>query len=359
LQKRDTGNRSRVGMVAWCYSFGMLRRSLDPPRFSIIITCHNQSGYIRDAVNSALAQGYQAKEIVVVDDASSDASPQILKEYGDKIHFAAFQTNQGCTTSRNLGAAMATGEYFVFLDGDDVLFPWALDVYDRIVTIKKPKILLSSLEWFDGAPQHLQPVSVPDQIKFAEYEMLANRDRRYQAGGSAIVIEREAFGQVKGWTDQFFPFEDIDMLMKLSNSGPAIQILSPNTKGYRIHASNVRHRVPAMVGGLFNVIEREKSGVYPGGPNLQRERYAVLGAPVWFWIKSAFRAGLYGTAMSVLARGWPMFFAACGRKIRTSIRGRGQTEVLPFDFRPQEARERHAQNANTASAIPERQTARR
>ena len=136
----------------------MLRASLlDAPRFSIIITCHNQSAYIRDAVNSALEQGYEAKEIVVVDDASSDASPQILKEYGDKIHFAAFQTNQGCTTSRNLGAAMATGEYFVFLDGDDVMLPWALDVYGQIADLKKPKIILSRMAWFEVSLQHLRP----------------------------------------------------------------------------------------------------------------------------------------------------------------------------------------------------------
>jgi len=337
----------------------MFRGSLDPPRFSIIITCHNQSAYIRDAVNSALEQGYQSKEIVVVDDASSDASPQILKEYGDKIHFAAFQTNQGCTTSRNLGAAMATGEYFVFLDGDDVLQPWALDVYDRIVNIKRPKIVLSCMQWFDSSLQQLQPASVPQQIEFVEYAVLMKRDRRYQAGGSAIVLERHAFGQVKGWTDQFFPFEDIDMMMKLSNSGPVVQILSPSTKRYRIHESNVRHRVPTMVGGLSKVIEREKSDVYPGGPSSRRERYAVLGAPVWFWIKSAVRAGLYGTAMGVLARGWPMFLAACARKIGTNIGGRRKTEVLPFVFKAKNERADTLQQADAVSSALERQPMRR
>jgi glycosyltransferase involved in cell wall biosynthesis len=332
---------------------------LDAPRFSVIITCHNQSAYIRDAVNSALEQGYRGKEIVVVDDASSDASPQILKEYGDKIQFAAFQTNQGCTTSRNLGAAMATGEYFVFLDGDDLLLPWALDVYDQVVSIKNPKIILSCMQWFEGSVQDLQPGSVPQQIEFAEYELVMKRDRRYQAGGSAIVIERQVFAHVKAWTDQFFPLEDIDMLMKLSNSGPVVQILSPCTKGYRIHASNVRHRVPAMVAGLCKVIEREKSGVYPGGANLRSKRYAMLGAPVFFWIKSAYSAGLYGTAIGVLARGWLMFLAACGQKIRIVFHGRNKTKILPFNFAPKEMRERLSRNASTVSTASEQQTVRR
>ncbi|HTC66885.1 MAG TPA: glycosyltransferase family A protein [Candidatus Acidoferrum sp.] len=336
----------------------MIRGSfLDAPRFSIIITSHNQSAYIRDAVNSALEQGYEAKEIVVVDDASSDASPQILKEYGDKIHLAAFQTNQGVTTSRNLGAAMATGEYFVFLDGDDVMLPWALDVYGRIVDAKKPQIILSCMQWFESSLQHLQSASVPHQIEFAEYELLLKRDRRYQAGGSAIVVARQVFQAVNGWTDQFFPLEDIDLLMKLGNSGPTVQILSPCTKGYRIHSSNVRHRVPGMVEGLNKVMEREKSGVYPGGSTLRRERYAVLGAPVFFWIKSAFTAGLYGTAIGVLARGWPMFLATCAQKIKASVHGRQKTEVLSFEFQPKGTRERQSQSAKDESAVPVRQTA--
>jgi hypothetical protein len=207
--------------------------------------------------------------------------------------------------------------------------------------------------------QQLRPENVPHQIEFAEYELLMERDRRYQAGGSAIVIERLAFEQVQGWTDKFFPFEDIDMLMKLSNSGPAIQILSPSTKGYRIHSSNVRHRVPAMVGGLYKVIEREKNGVYPGGPDLRKERYAVLGVPVFFWIKSACRVGLYSTAMDVLARGWPMFLAACARRISTVFRGRGKTKVLPFAFEPKKMREVALENASSVSGVSVRQTVRR
>ena len=214
--------------------------------------------------------------------------------------------------------------------------------------------MLSCMRWFEGPLQHLQPGSVPRQIEFAEYEVLMKRDRRYQAGGSAIVIERQVFGQVKGWTEQFFPFEDIDMLMKLGNSGPVVQILSPCTKGYRIHSNNVRHRVPGMVAGLNKVIEREKSGVYPGGPNLRKERYAVLGAPVFFWIKSACTARLYGAAIGILARGWPMFLAACIRKISTAVRGRGKTEVLTFEFKPKETRERQSQNAKASSGVPVR-----
>jgi glycosyltransferase involved in cell wall biosynthesis len=301
------------------------------PQFSVIITCHNQSAFIRDAVDSAFAQGYASKEIIVVDDASSDGSPEILKQYGEKIRLAAFQTNQGANTARNLGAAMATGEYFIFLDGDDVLLPWALDVYGRIVDLRKPKIILSRMVWFDGALPAVKPEEVPREITFAEYEFLIKKNRQYQAGGSAIVIQSQTFHDVNGWTDDLFPLEDIDLMMKLGYSGLTIQILSPSTKRYRIHASNVRHRVPLMIGGLYTVIEKERSGVYSGGRRRRFDRYAILGAPVFFGIKSAYKAGIYKTAMTVFARGWPMFLAASARKINTMIRGRREPEILPLD----------------------------
>lgn len=303
------------------------------PRFSIIITCYNQSAFITDAVNSALAQPAEFKEIIVVDDASTDGSHGILKEYGDKILLAAFKTNQGANIARNLGAAMASGEYFVFLDGDDALMPWALEVYDRIVELKRPKIILSTMSWFDGALSAAKPEETPHEIRFAEYDFLIHRNRHYQAGASAMVIQNQAFQEVKGWTADLFPLEDVDMLMKLGYSGLAIQVLSPSTKRYRIHGDNTRHQVPRMIEGLYTVIDKEKSGLYPGGVRRQFDRYAILGSPVRFWIKSAYQAGLYRDAARVFSKGWLMFLAASFRKLKTAILGHGQTGSVPFESR--------------------------
>src|SRR5206468_9702625 len=95
------------------------------PLFSIIITSHNQANFIRNAVGSALAQTYADKEIIVVDDASSDGSQQTLEEYGDAIRLKKLDTNVGASRARNFGTAMAEGQFLVFLDGDDLLLPWA------------------------------------------------------------------------------------------------------------------------------------------------------------------------------------------------------------------------------------------
>jgi glycosyltransferase involved in cell wall biosynthesis len=109
------------------------------PRISIIITFYNQRDFIKDAVDSALALRKAGLEIVAADDASTDGSQEILKQYRDAIQLVCLEANQGACAARDRGASLATGDYLIFLDGDDAFFPWALDVYERIVLNKHPR----------------------------------------------------------------------------------------------------------------------------------------------------------------------------------------------------------------------------
>ena len=117
-------------------------------QFSIVITAHNQEHFITNAVDSALSQNYTSKEVIVVDDASSDETKQILGQYGDQIQLVEFQKNQGAIAARNAGASVAKGQYLVFLDGDDLLLPWAINVYARVVDSEKPTVILCRLLFF-------------------------------------------------------------------------------------------------------------------------------------------------------------------------------------------------------------------
>lgn len=90
-------------------------------RFSIIIPCYNVQPYIRQCVDSVLAQTFEDYEIILVDDGSPDECPAICDEYGEKydnvnvIH----KPNGGLSDARNAGLNIAKGEYIMFLDSDD------------------------------------------------------------------------------------------------------------------------------------------------------------------------------------------------------------------------------------------------
>lgn len=76
-----------------------------PPRFSIIIAFYNQRGFIKDAVDSVLALRKAELEIIAVDDASTDGSQEILKQYRDAIQVVCLETNHGACAARDRGAS--------------------------------------------------------------------------------------------------------------------------------------------------------------------------------------------------------------------------------------------------------------
>jgi glycosyltransferase involved in cell wall biosynthesis len=95
------------------------------PLVSIIIPNYNYARYLREAIDSALAQTYQPFEVIVVDDGSTDESRSVIQSYGPAIQ-PVFQKNEGLPSARNAGIAKAGGEFFVFLDADDALLPDAV-----------------------------------------------------------------------------------------------------------------------------------------------------------------------------------------------------------------------------------------
>jgi glycosyltransferase involved in cell wall biosynthesis len=87
---------------------------------SIVITNYNYGDYLASAIESALNQPYPDKEIIVVDDGSTDQSAQVIAGYGNSI-IAVFKENAGHCAAANTGFAISRGEIVIFLDADDYL----------------------------------------------------------------------------------------------------------------------------------------------------------------------------------------------------------------------------------------------
>lgn len=98
-------------------------------KISIIIPVYNVEDYLRDCLNSLLAQTYTDFEVICVNDGSKDGSLKILKEYASKYpQFNLIdQENKGLSGARNTGVKAATGDYIFFLDSDDWIEPYSLE----------------------------------------------------------------------------------------------------------------------------------------------------------------------------------------------------------------------------------------
>ena len=101
------------------------------PKVSIIVPLFNKSKYIAATLESILQQKFDDYEVIIINDGSTDESPQIVEEYAEKDHRICLINipNGGVSNARNVGLKYARGEWIQFLDGDDLI---DLNIYQKV-----------------------------------------------------------------------------------------------------------------------------------------------------------------------------------------------------------------------------------
>ncbi len=140
------------------------------PLVSVIIPAYNCADHITESVESALAQDYPNKEIIIIDDGSTDNTLNVLSPFAGKI-IVIQQQNAGSAAARNTGIKAAKGEFVAFLDSDDLWFPGKLSLQLGYM-ISNPSIGLVYHAWGVWEPDQqgkYSPLSIPTlpQDKFA------------------------------------------------------------------------------------------------------------------------------------------------------------------------------------------------
>ncbi|MEU5215988.1 bifunctional glycosyltransferase family 2 protein/CDP-glycerol:glycerophosphate glycerophosphotransferase [Streptomyces sp. NPDC020807] len=124
------------------------------PRFSVIIPVYGVEGYIRECLTSIATQSYENVEIIAVDDCSPDSSGAIIDEMAardPRIRAVHRTENGGIGAARNTGVEHATGDYLLFVDGDDSIRPGSLEAMaNRLAEAQDPEVLL-----FDHVRTHV------------------------------------------------------------------------------------------------------------------------------------------------------------------------------------------------------------
>ena len=109
---------------------------MNRPLISVVIRCYNYAHFLRDCIASTLAIKYRNKEILVIDDGSTDGSREVILEYGNEIR-AFFNSNGGQIHSSNFGYAQSRGDLIFFLDADDMAHP---EVLYAVVQVVRPAV---------------------------------------------------------------------------------------------------------------------------------------------------------------------------------------------------------------------------
>ena len=175
-----------------------------PPKFSIIIPVYNVAPYLRECLDSVLAQTFTDWEAICVDDGSTDGSGAILDEYAakDQRFKVVHQKNAGVGAARNAGLEIAKGEWICFADGDDALLPSAFEILDGVTSRRHPDIIMYSYirdKFSHGVPKVDVSLSGSHEI-FVDSEYHAREAFRTFAGSLLAwnaCYSRRALGNLR------------------------------------------------------------------------------------------------------------------------------------------------------------------
>jgi glycosyltransferase involved in cell wall biosynthesis len=282
-----------------------------PPLVSVVIPAFNASRYIRQAVDSVLAQSLPDLELIVVDDGSTDDTREVLSRVSDPRLRVLRDTNHGPAHARNQGcrAARAT-RYVAFLDADD----W----WDVDKLLKQTRFLEANPDLV-AAGCFMRYVSSSGKVLGETGQVLEAADlSRVEAGElfpfpmSSFVVERTKLAKV-GLFDESFRYagsEDLDFVSRMVRQGP-IQCLPDVLGSYRVHPGSAMARERIRINFEARFV-RQRIARRAGGGDLTWEEFRAAHRRSWGERRQDLVELLYRSAALWHGEGrWPRAFV-CG-----------------------------------------------
>jgi glycosyltransferase involved in cell wall biosynthesis len=190
---------------------------------SVIVPVYNGANLIADALRSAHGQTFQPKEVIVVDDGSTDGTEAIVRRFETTTFLR--QPRQGAAEARNTGARLATGSYLAFLDADD-LWPetrLAQQVHALMDAPNLDFVSGSMVQFKPSAAGQIVPLSPPTPSRLP----------------SVLLIRREAFWKVGAFSSQWEVGETIEWWSRAIDAGLRGDALPEVALFRRVHAHNL------------------------------------------------------------------------------------------------------------------------
>ncbi|RLQ20386.1 glycosyltransferase [Seongchinamella sediminis] len=187
----------------------------EPNLVSVIIPAYNAADWVNRAIDSALAQTYSQREVLVVNDGSTDSTAEVLAGYGDAIRVLS-QSNGGLCSARNLGIKNARGEFLAFLDADDYWLPEKLARQVGCLQ-QDPDLGFCSTRTQVISPEG-KPMGTWDcpTIDSTLLNAIFLRHASISGSGSGVMARSQLFDRAGMFDTELRSLEDVDMWMRLA-----------------------------------------------------------------------------------------------------------------------------------------------
>lgn len=205
------------------------------PKVSIIIPVFNGSNYVREAIDSALAQTYRNCEVIVVNDGSTDRgeTDKIAKSYGNKIRYV-YKENGGVASALNAGIREMTGEYFSWLSHDDLYHPEKIEKQINHLrhTGNKQLITHCAEEFIDERSKKLGPLRIEDKHLKNKYLAILSTS----IGGCSLLVPKVCFESAGLFNENLKTVQDNEMWLRIAQEGFQFEYIPEILVQSRLHS---------------------------------------------------------------------------------------------------------------------------
>ena len=187
---------------------------LRKPLVSVIMPVYNEEGSIRKAIKTVIDQTYKKFELIVVDDGSTDRTPDIVKalqEVDERIIYLRNEENRGTTYSLNRGLRRASGEYIARIDGDDWYHPRKLELQVKFLEGHREYGIVGT--FYILVDESGRAVKV--QLPVTHSEIMKRMAYRNAFAHSSIMVRKSVLDMVGYYDERYEYAQDYDLYFRI------------------------------------------------------------------------------------------------------------------------------------------------
>ncbi len=212
---------------------------MDEPIVSVIIPVYNRESFLGRAIGSVLGQSYGDFELIVVDDGSTDNTPEVALSFKDsRMIYVRCNENRGVSVARNRGIAISRGKYLAFLDSDDEWLPGKLEKQVRVMNESPPEVGVIYTGYLQLMDKEVTESPFLSVVRITEGNIHEELLRGDFVLISSALVRREVVKRVGGFDELLLSAEVWDFWLRVSKEYVFRFLRDPLVKRY-IHSSNI------------------------------------------------------------------------------------------------------------------------
>jgi len=251
------------------------------PLFTIVIANYNHGEFIEAAIQSILNQSCQNFELLIVDGGSTDGSLEIIKKYADKLSWWVSEKDNGQSHAFNKGFAKAKGEFYLWVNADDLLLPFSLEIAkESINKYPKQKWFVANTIFIDENNKILNCAKGPVWNDFFI------KNGVIYVYGPTSIFHKSLFIEVGGFDESLYYTMDTDLWMRFKNNKYKFMRIPKYFWAFRIHkGSKTSHSFSNPPSEDFkteqHLISKKNNHIYKTS-SLYKQRFFKLFTGIFF-----------------------------------------------------------------------------